>query len=281
MKYVLSFLVMFASTWASASSFMPENTLHLYPPETESSMTEEEFSKIIDDIMAVYVPEAKKFGYNLIVDKLWKNNTVNAYASEYGTTWKVAMFGGLARRPEVTADGFALVVCHELGHHMGGYPAYPGEWASSEGNSDYWATQACARRVWGNSASKQLNEEAVDSVDHFAKAKCDQAWSLQGDRSLCYRIANASHGLAKLLGGGTTPEFNTPDTTVVRSTYFKHPNGQCRLDTYFAGGLCLTKHRNNFIPGRWNPNGQDGVLAQNESLGNSCGNRPKCWFKAL
>ena len=48
--------------------------------------------------------------------------------------WVVAMFGGLARRPEVTKDAFQFVVCHEVGHHLAGWPfAY--DWASNEGQS--------------------------------------------------------------------------------------------------------------------------------------------------
>ena len=33
------------------------------------------------------------------------------------------MYGGLARRAEVTEDGFAMVLCHELGHHVSLYGA--------------------------------------------------------------------------------------------------------------------------------------------------------------
>src|SRR6478609_9034269 len=67
------------------------------------------------------------------------------------TTYRVHMYGGLARRPEVTPDGFTLVVCHEVGHHFGGYPfvrdAY---WAANDGQADYFSTLACARRLWQN-----------------------------------------------------------------------------------------------------------------------------------
>jgi len=279
MQYLL-LLLLFVSTWANSASFMPENTMHLNPPEAVSDMTEEEFVKIVDDIVAFYAPEATRLGKTLVSSKLWSNNTVNAYATQLGNTWKVAMFGGLARRPEVTADGFALVVCHELGHHFGGYPLYRGEWASTEGNSDYWATQACARRVWATDASK--NRDALDDVDEHAKARCDESWASIEDRNLCYRIANGSYGLAKLLSrGGNQPEFDTPDETVVIVTNPRHPKGQCRLDTYFAGALCKVSHRDDFITGRFNPNGQDGIFAEHEALANSCTNRPKCWFKSL
>ena len=30
------------------------------------------------------------------------------------------MFGGLAGHETITTDAFALVACHELGHHIGG-----------------------------------------------------------------------------------------------------------------------------------------------------------------
>ena len=47
----------------------------------------------------------------------WKNDTVNANAQQRGRNWIVNMYGGLARRPEIFFRRFAMVLCHELGHH--------------------------------------------------------------------------------------------------------------------------------------------------------------------
>jgi hypothetical protein len=46
-----------------------------------------------------------------------------------------------------------LIICHELGHHVGGFPfvsgtPFGGYWAATEGQSDYYSTQVCARTMW-------------------------------------------------------------------------------------------------------------------------------------
>ena len=77
---------------------------------------------------------------------------MNAFAKQGASTWEVHMYGGLARHQAVTADGFALVVCHELGHHLGGAPQKVDwfgrlRWASNEGQADYWGTAKCFRKL--------------------------------------------------------------------------------------------------------------------------------------
>ena len=36
----------------------------------------------------------------------------------------IELNGGLARRPEVSSDGFTMVICHELGHFLAGLDGY-------------------------------------------------------------------------------------------------------------------------------------------------------------
>lgn len=276
----------------SSAKILPPNDLYLQDNlDGFTNVTREQFNEIIDEIMAIYIPIALARGVNLTVDKNWSSSVVNAYASQPGPTdWEIAMFGGLARRPEVTPDGFALVVCHELGHHFGGFAFYRGgDWAASEGQSDYYATQACAQRIWGDQRSK--NAESRASVDPVAKSQCDTAWTMQEKRDLCYRSSMAGHSLANLLaalGSASTPKFDTPDTNTVSSTYERHPAAQCRLDTYFQGALCTVEANLDVIPGRNHPNGQESAEAEKEAADYSCtsyggqsmGHRPACWFKA-
>lgn len=289
--------VCFAAPLAGQSgvrSFMPENRLNLRDnPNRIANITEEQFNQIIDDIMKLYVPIAKAHGAELVVDKNWKDNTVNAYASQSGKTWKVAMFGGLARRPEVTPDGFAMVVCHELGHHFGGYAFYGSDWASSEGNSDYFATQTCAKMIWGNQQPLNRRWARFDDTPASVKEKCAAAWKDENARGWCHRTAIAGLSLANLLaaleGGGKAPKFETPDPSTVNRTSTTHPHAQCRLDTYFQGALCTKIYDPKVIPGRGNSSGQSSAAAETVSAQYSCyaqekfqiGIRPSCWFKSV
>jgi hypothetical protein len=287
---LLLLMTLFISANAFAT-FLPPNNLHLQDKinARNASMTEKEFSDLIDAVSSKLESVVAKHGGSLVVEKNWDDSTVNAYAEQRGNTWSVAMFGGLARRPEVTPDGFQMVVCHELGHHLGGFPFYSSDkWAAVEGESDYFATQACAKLIWGREA--ELNSKFRALVDPYAKDKCDEAYKTDATRDLCYRTAAAGQSLANLLaalGRDGTPQFNTPDQSRVTSTQESHPEAQCRLDTYLAGALCNVSFDFNKIPGKnyWlgaNSKGAEKIAAKFSCTnrgGNPNGKRPACWFK--
>lgn len=311
MKHIIGLMIFFSLSFAQAQigntygfqqyrnpqlkSTLPPNNLHLYDRVNRTAnISEQRFNEIIDQVMAIWIPIAKAKGVNLTVDKKWTDSTVNAFASQSGKNWKVAMFGGLARRPEVTEDGFALVVCHELGHHFGGYSFYgKADWASAEGESDFFATNVCAKMIWGNQVQTNTRFLRLKNIPQSVTQACAASWpNNQNAQGWCVRAAAGGFSLASLLaalGGQGVPNFDTPDKTVVAKTNVQHPKGQCRLDTYFAGALCTKKFDLNVIPAKNHPQGQDSPAAELEASKFSCfksqgfqaGYRPSCWFKAL
>lgn len=271
-------------------SFAPANDLHLEDNMMfAANMTQAEFNKIVDDIITIYKPLAKANGGNLSANKNWSDSTVNASANQFFSWWSVNMYGGLARRPEVTPDGFAMVVCHEVGHHFGGFPFVGGSgWAANEGQSDYFATHACAPMLW----KTQLTENAAfrETASPYVKEKCDAAWKTEDEQNLCYRISLAGESLARLLavlGKTDEPHYETPNATVVTETDDSHPEAQCRMDTYLAGGLCSLVYDEKVIPSRKHSKGENSLEAETDSAKYACtagglqtiGLRPTCWFK--
>jgi hypothetical protein len=242
-------------------TFMPDNRLDLEDKQQQTNITEDEFNSILDVVEQVYTPIFRNFGATFNLERDWADSTVNAYANQSGKTWTVHMYGGMARRNEMNKAGFGLVACHEVGHHLGGFPKYSDSpWASNEGNSDYFANHVCARKVF--------ESLSVPQIPDYPKAKCDEIYSSQADREYCYKSLDGGQALGNLLGvlnGTGKPNYQTPDGTVVSKTSDSHPRAQCRLDTYLAGTLCT-------MP--WN----DAVIPTNESA--VCTNRPKCWFKS-
>ena len=266
-----------ACTKDGKEGFLPENNFNI--PVDEKNLTgisEEQFNSVIDQVEDIYAPIVKQFGGNLRVVRNWTDGTVNAYAEQTGSDWMVSMFGGLARHHTVTRDGFALVVCHELGHHIGGAPKYTSEqWASNEGQSDYFATLKCLRRVWMSE-----NNEAVIrqmTVPQVVKDSCSRAWRSPVDRAICVRGAMAGDSVAKLFAALSwsmkSPKFDTPDTRQVSVTSDSHPATQCRLDTYFQGALC-EKSFNEDVAGDSEVTG-----TCHNSTAHLIGLRPRCWFK--
>ncbi|OYZ23078.1 MAG: hypothetical protein B7Y39_06205 [Bdellovibrio sp. 28-41-41] len=276
---------------------LPANNLHMQDTGRPTNITEQRFGQIIDEVMAVWTPVAAAKGIKLTVEKRWSDPTVNASASQSGKTWMVNMYGGLARRPEVTDDGFALVVCHELGHHFGGYSFYGRtDWASAEGESDFFATNVCAKYIWGKQQNRNGLYRRLRETPPVVQKACETVWNGNANaQAWCVRTALGGHSLATLLhtiGGrdaAPAPSFDTPDKSVVTKTSVSHPKAQCRLDTYFSGALCTAKWDLNVIPAKKFSGGQDTPQAEQEAMkyscftagGSSVGVRPLCWFKPL
>lgn len=278
MATTLFFSQAFACDVHGKSGFAPENNLSIaVGDKAANNMTKEMFLDAISRVSTVYAPIVKQKGGNLVMNNRWDDNTVNASAQQSGSTWQVNMYGGLARHPLVTVDGFMMVVCHELGHHIGGAPRKGGfgsAWASNEGQSDYWAGLKCMRRV----LEKEDNIAVVAKmeIDAEATAKCQQIYKSESEIALCQRISMAGKSLAMLLGelgGNSNVKFHTPDTTKVSRTNDNHPQAQCRLDTYFQGTLC-DKDILDDVDGK---DALKGVCLKKDGF--ELGMRPLCWYK--
>jgi len=277
MKFLICIIALvFSVNVFAVQSFMPENNLHLEDSYLQKSNVDKyQFDQILDDIEELYTPIFRSHGSRFVIERKWDDKTVNAYAYKSSrTTSNIAMFGGLAKRPEVTPDGFTIVACHEIGHHLAGFPKFSGRWASIEGNSDYYATQACLKELWKNDDFSDAKRD-----DSLANDYCDKVWESEKDRFLCYRSVKAGLSTATLLasmGRERAPRFETPDKSIVSKTKEKHPRAQCRLDTMLAGALCTVEFDLYFVP-----------LTRRESSDNTCMRvngfgiqaRPRCWFK--
>lgn len=278
-----------ACTMDGKEGFLPENDLNI-PVGLKlnyKTITEAEFNEVIDLAEKVYAPIIAAKGGKLKVKRLWDNGTVNASAQRSGSTYVVNMYGGLARHKEATKDAFAMVLCHELGHHLGGIPKTGGSaggwgggavtsWASNEGQSDYFASLKCMRLIYKGDNNKELMKAA--NVPKAVAEKCAASFGKDSDEAyMCQRSSMAGLALARLLGslrsGSKMPDFNTPDTKVVSKTYNAHPEAQCRLDTYFAGAICDVSETVDVS----NTDANAGVCARTRNYKE--GVRPLCWFK--
>lgn len=278
---LIASLTSFACTEDGSEGIVPENDLKINVGDKSANKTmdEETFNAVIDSVETIYAPIVAEYGGRLKVERKWDDGTVNAYAQRSGSTYKVSMFGGLARHETITPDGFALVVCHEIGHHIGGAPKkasiWGGSWASNEGQSDYFATAKCLRKTWLNDD----NEAAVAAMEvpEHLQASCQAAnESNKEDYLLCVRGGMAGLSVSKLFSSLrriADPAFISPDSLVVTRTNDSHPQPQCRLDTYFQGALCHKSH-NDQVSQR---DEAEGVCYR--ANGDTEGVRPLCWFK--
>ena len=268
--------------------FLPEND-HYIPVGQKSinGISETEFNQAIDQVEDVYAPIISNLGAKLEIERKWSDGTVNAYARQTGKIWKVAMFGGLARHATITKDAMSLVVCHEIGHHIGGAPkkgatgggwwgGSVSAWASNEGQADYFATLKCLRKTWLNDNNAEIVKKMT--IPQVLKDTCTKRYRKNKmDSSICIRAAMAGKSVADLfaaLGNLTPVKFETPDPKVVKVMDDNHPQAQCRLDTYYQGALCDVSINEDVSQ-------SDEVKGTcHKSLGYKIGLRPLCWFKS-
>jgi hypothetical protein len=268
--------------------FLPPNNMKIpvgathqwaFSDVATGGLTEEQFNSVIDRFERLYSDEISKLGGTLKVNRLWTDETVNASANQQGTTWNVNMYGGLARHPAITVEGFALVICHEGGHHLGGAPKIGDlwggrSWATNEGGADYFATLKCLRRFFAEDDNATIVGKA--QIDPLAKERCESEFTNVNDQLLCKRSSLAGNSVALLfmdLRKETTPPgFGTPDPKVVTETNDAHPATQCRMDTYFAGAVC---HVDASVANS-NTDYRQGSCVQPQD---NFGWRPLCWFK--
>jgi len=273
----------FACVHQDGSGFLPKNDMYIPDYAGKSigagGITESDFNDVINKVENMYGPIVRGYGGTLQIKRLWSDGTVNARASRQpGSVFLVEMFGGLARHDSITKDAFALVACHEVGHHIGGVPRYSGDpgmsWASTEGQSDYFATTKCLRKIF----SSDNNESIIKNmnIDPLVTSKCESEFSVPNDIAMCKRISMAgfsSSSMFAVMSNRSLPKFDTPDQSVVQQTYESHPQYQCRLDTYFNGANCEVQ--------------EDVEIGQSDANVGTCnrkdkfteGLRPLCWFK--
>lgn len=279
MVTTLSFSQAFACDIHGNTGFAPENSMKIYAGDkAANNMTEELFLSTVKRVSDVYESVVASKGAKLKMNNRWEDATVNASAQQSGKTWQVNMYGGLARHELVTTDGFMMVVCHELGHHLGGAPrksTWMGtSWASNEGQSDYWAGLKCMRKVLEN--DDNISYVANMIVDQDVTEKCSTVYKSAQEVALCQRISMAGKSLAMVLGslgGNSNVNFTTPDTRTVAKTNDNHPQAQCRLDTYFQGTLCDKSISEDVDATSAIP----GTCVKSEGF--SFGVRPLCWYK--
>ncbi len=262
--------------------FLPQNNFKIpVGMKRTGGLSEEQFNKVIDKIEELYSPIVSNLGGKLVIERKWDDATVNAYAQRQGKNWNVSMFGGLARHSTITEDGFALVLCHEIGHHMAGAPKKGGgtiwgggAWASNEGQSDYFATTKCLRKAF-------LNDNNTDIIATLNAPKelfdgCEKTFKKKEEIEICVRGGMSGMSVANLfaaLRNGPAPKFDTPDPAVVGKTDHAHPATQCRLDTYYQGAICDVADTIAF------DDKDETIGACHKANGDSIGLRPLCWFK--
>lgn len=260
-------------------NILPDNDMRIPDMRAKNPgiVSESEFNQVISTIKKIYTADIEaKSGLKFIVNANWEDDTVNAYATREVESWSIHIAGGLARAKAMTKDSLALIVCHEIGHHLGGAPRtflFEG-WPSAEGQADYWATSKCLKRYY-----QELRHEEVvldDKIPEKVLSDCRSVYKSLSEIKICLRSQLAavdfSNFLNMLPSTKVATSINLTDTREVKGTNTNdYPRPQCRVDTVYAGSLCTIHHSVQ-------------TSDTDDKIGHCIdqtkpGTRPKCWFK--
>jgi hypothetical protein len=266
--------------------FAPPNSMRIPVGQTLSmnfatpgpgGINEREFDAILFRLGKLYADEARKKGGHLKFEGNWSDPTVNAFADRLGADWTVEVPGGIARHKATSVEGFVAIVCHELGHHLGGAPKHiesngDANWATNEGGADYYSALKCMRRFFAEDDNASI--VGLATIHPLANECCLAQFRDPTDQLICLRESMATESAANLLAdlsGEKIPAFDQPDPKVVLKMVNTHPDVQCRMDTFFAGSICAVDRN---VPNS-DADFKEGACVQGRDV---VGFRPRCWF---
>lgn len=157
-------------------------------------------------------------GHELIVRLEPNSPRTNAEITKAGTELSLVVWGGMIGHPEMDRGTFLLLLCHELGHALGGPPLKSRTgWSSTEGQADYFSGGSC-----------------------FQFLEPDEEVFLQSALRLTRIYSQVTRE--------GEPDLNRCDEGQVLRTNYGYPGVQCRLDTLIAGWRNIPRPRCWFLP---------------------------------
>jgi hypothetical protein len=240
-----------------------------------------ELTEIVSNFEKIFGTYIKNtFKKKIIINTEWENDRVNAFATRDDNNNPVInILGGMVRHPDMTKDGMYLILCHELGHQLGGAPkkfrgtSQKRSWSSAEGQADYFSVTKCLPKIFKNHEENKRLLALVDE-DNYQKAK------LKCSNDQCIRIVLAGLSVGKVFASLKTsweePKIESEYDLNVASTNYNHPAPQCRLLTYISGARCEADNDINFD----DTDPKIGSCYRTDNgYSDDSGSRPLCWYK--
>lgn len=226
--------------------------LIITPLHLMAAINQQQFDTVLREMRDEYTSALRAEGLRFVLDSRWNENRLLAHIKIPRGKAILTVSGGYARQKEMTADAFRIVLCHEIGHILGGAPKQSnGHWASIEGQADYFATAKCIKKII------PINQNQKE------------------------RVLSAALTLGKLsaIQNGDDPSqisLTNKDKREVQQTSTLHPDPQCRLDTMVAGYLCPVSENEDFST---KDPSQGACLHQSSDPEIRMGARPLCWYR--
>ncbi len=225
---------------------MPEHSRYqiLVTDPTTSTVTEESFKSIPTIIHSLNQANYHKENISVSLNLKWDVPYFSAWVKdEAPRKYSMNFWGGIARIPGMNDNAHALTACHEVGHLLGGEPrlTIPSFlWATSEGQSDYYATSVCLKSYFD--LLEKMGKLEEPQVDQKLYTRCLTNYDETRDFLICLNIMEGIEGFSHLLhhldSKKTKLDFNKKSAKVKATILNSYPEPQCRIETLIAGNFC-------------------------------------------
>ncbi len=199
-----------------------------------STLTHQDYAELIAKFSSYsFIKVYQKTGMALVIPQEWESPYFAAFAQKKEHFMQISLWGGMVRAPGVTKGALAAILCHELGHILGGEPrqTIPGsDWASIEGQSDFYSASECLPRFLKENPGIVT---AVDpQVEKLCKGNVDCARTLQAGVDMIHLLQMYSYREY------TPVNILNPEKAASELIRNAYPSDQCRMDSYVQGALC-------------------------------------------
>ncbi|MEN0060056.1 MAG: hypothetical protein AAGB31_14540 [Bdellovibrio sp.] len=229
-------------------SFSQEGVFFFPPEKATLGLNENEYNELIHYFQKTYTAQVlKTTGKPVIFQKAWQNPYFNGSIESKEHFFQIHLWGGTARTQGASPVVMAGILCHELGHILGGEPHEIIEnrtWSSVEGQADFFATKECLPTFLKNHSRFALNPSRYFIEKCQNNNSCAQTLQAAWDLTLFFQTYDSQKS--------PTPDIHRPAPPAKELLRNAYPSLQCRWDTFVAGALCQV-HSNCQAPECWSP----------------------------
>lgn len=248
--------------------------LLVFSKVSHAQILNEQFDAIIDNVESA-------FGINenqerILIHRFWDPNAQSDSAIRFPFLTRetpiITITGRIAKERTISEDAFAILVCHEFGHHLAKGPRIGlrnlENWSAAEGEADYWATSVCIKTYLRNQLNtpQRVMSHSPHLLDKSLETKCENNYVTPEAIAICYRTLDAIHSLADYFTDHNQSRIDfqskaPPSSVLIRRFRLDNYRDQCRIETFLAGAFCQLRAESLF-------------QCKNED-----DMRPRCWFK--
>lgn len=252
--------------------------LLLFSRLTQASIDKADYLQLTSALETTYAEQIRTLGGKLKFTLKESTDSPNAFAAKrVDGTWEVTVVETLLSLEEQTKSTLGIILCHEIGHFLGGKPYVVGiqltpavrsrapKKMSCEGQADYFATSECIKTL-----TRKLPDLFSDNkglLNPSIGEECNQAYEDQEDKNQCFETLVASYQTVlvyqKMLKEMNVPagffgkiENDRTDRTL--NSVGEYPSLDCRYQTFINGTMCSGLSDNECNDAKWA--------------------RPACWF---